>query len=127
MKMRGVNIVVAAGAVISILLVVDFAMPAFGQSAGPKSYYVDGAGPGGADSNPGTEASPWKTLHRATTAKELQSGDTVYIKSNFRDPMTIKVGGEVGKRLWYEWVPAQKFPPRDPKRMENVDVTPDVA
>jgi acetyl esterase/lipase len=121
------NILVAAGAAIGILLVVGLALPALGQTSGPKSYYVDGAGAGAADSNPGTEASPWKTLHRATTAKELQPGDTVYIKSIFRDLMTIKVGGQAGKGLWYEWVPAQKYAPRAPKRMENVDVTADVV
>jgi acetyl esterase/lipase len=123
MTMRCVNTVVTIG----ILLAAGFALPAFGQSAGPKAYYVDGAGPGAADTNPGTEASPWKTLHRVTTAKELQPGDTVSIKSIFRERMTIKVGGEAGKPLWYEWVPAQKYSPRDPNRMENVEVTPDVA
>jgi acetyl esterase/lipase len=125
--MRYVNIVVAASATIGILLVGSFVLPAFGQSAGPKTYYVDASAKGAADSNPGTEASPWKTLHRATTAKELQPGDTVYIKSIFRDLMTIKVGGEKGKPPWYEWVPAQKYAPAWPKRMENVDVTADVV
>ena len=47
--MRYVNIVVAASATIGILLVGSFVLPAFGQSAGPKTYYVDGAGPGAAD------------------------------------------------------------------------------
>ena len=111
----------------SALLVVGLAMPAFGQSSGAKSYYVDGAAPGAADSNPGTEAAPWKTLHRATTAKELQAGDTVYIKSIFRDLMTVKVNGEVGKPLWYEWKQAQPYLPSPPKRIETVDVMPDVA
>jgi hypothetical protein len=105
MKMRSVNIVVAIG----ILLVVGLAMPAFGQSAGPKTYYVDGTAAGAADSNAGTEASPWKTLHRATTAKELLSGDTIYIKSIFPDLMTVKVTGEAGKPLYYEW--KQAHPP----------------
>jgi acetyl esterase/lipase len=127
MKMRRVNFVVSADAAIGILLVVGFAMPASGQSSAAKSYYVDGAAPAAADSNPGTETLPWKTLHRATTAKELQPRDTVYIKSIFRGLMTIKVGGDAGKKLWFEWTPAQPYSPRSPKRMAKVDVAPDVA
>lgn len=39
-----------------------------------KSYYLDGDK--GSDSNPGTEASPWKSVNRAQG--DLQPGDTLY-------------------------------------------------
>lgn len=42
-------------------------------------YYVDGSASGASDSNPGTEASPWKTISKANQA--LTAGDTVYIKA----------------------------------------------
>ena len=35
-----------------------------------KIYYVDKGSPAAADTNPGTEAKPWKTIARAGKAKE---------------------------------------------------------
>jgi PKD repeat protein len=42
-------------------------------------YFVDTAHPSANDSNPGTEALPWKTITKANQA--LVAGDTVYIKA----------------------------------------------
>jgi PKD repeat protein len=42
-------------------------------------YYVDGSNPNASDSNPGTEALPWKTINKAN--RYLSAGDSVYIKA----------------------------------------------
>jgi PKD repeat protein len=42
-------------------------------------YYVDTGHPSASDSNPGTEALPWKTITKAN--QTLVAGDTVYIKA----------------------------------------------
>ncbi len=42
-------------------------------------YYVDGSNPQASDSNPGTEALPWKTINKANSS--TYPGDTVYIKA----------------------------------------------
>jgi len=47
-------------------------------SALAPGYYVDGSNPIASDSNPGTEALPWKTIAKAN--RTLVAGDTVYIK-----------------------------------------------
>ena len=97
-----------------------------GISMQATDYFVNPQDTKASDENPGTEAAPWKTLLRTTTAKELKIGDKVYIKSIFRDMMTLKVGGDPGKPLFLEWVPFP-YAPLDPKFKESVNVTPDVA
>ena len=109
MKMNRMSSLLSAGAAMGVLLGVGFAMPASGQSPAAKSYYVDGAARNAADSNPGTQAAPWRTLHRASTAKELQPRNTVYIKSIFRELVAIKCSGKAGKPLSYEWIPAHAY------------------
>jgi len=46
---------------------------------GAATYYVDKNNPAASDSNPGTEALPWKTIQKANTT--VAAGDTVYIKA----------------------------------------------
>jgi len=52
-------------------------------------YFVDQNNPSASDSNPGTEARPWRTLQRAGT-QALQPGDTVYVKAGTYD---VRSGG----------------------------------
>ena len=40
-------------------------------------YHINASHRHSADSNPGTDSEPWKSLHKANSA--LQPGDTVYI------------------------------------------------
>jgi len=55
-----------------------------------------------ADSNPGTEAAPWKTISRAAAAKELQPGDTVAIHAGvYREQIDVKVSGEPGRPITF--------------------------
>ncbi len=49
------------------------------EAGAGQSYYVDGDDPGAADTNPGTEARPFKTIQKA--ADIVNAGDTVYIKA----------------------------------------------
>jgi len=53
------------------------------QTANGATYYLDAAA--GNDSNPGTEAQPWKTMARAydsnTLSPNVEPGDTVYFKN----------------------------------------------
>ena len=44
-------------------------------SASATTYYVDTNNASASDGNPGTEASPWKTIGKANST--LQPGDTV--------------------------------------------------
>lgn len=50
-------------------------------------YYVDQGSAQASDSNPGTEAMPWRTLYKAASAP-LKPGDTVYIKKGVYDVST---------------------------------------
>src|SRR5262245_19520342 len=47
------------------------------------TYYVDATHPAASDTNPGTEALPWRTLQRATypAGTGIVAGDTVYVKN----------------------------------------------
>jgi len=79
------------------------------QGGGGKVYYVDGSAPNAADSNPGTDARPWKTLNRAGKAKELKPGDTVFIKSGiYREDFWIKASGEPGKPITFAAAPGAR-------------------
>lgn len=57
----------------------DVASQTISVSPPAVGYYVDGNNPGASDSNPGTEARPWKTISKAN--QTLVAGDTVYIKA----------------------------------------------
>lgn len=50
--------------------------------------------PGGLDSNPGTEAQPWKTIQRAANAGAVGPGDTVFIREGvYSERVTVSVSG----------------------------------
>ena len=74
-----------------------------------KIYYVDNGSKAAADTNPGTEAKPWKTLTRAGTAKELKPGDAVFFKSGvYRENMSITASGAPGKPVVFAAAPGAK-------------------
>ena len=66
------------------------------------------------DAIPGTAAKPRKTLARMGMAKELKPGDVVYVKSIFRDLMTIKINGDPAKPFAFQWYAAGKYSPWSP-------------
>jgi len=60
------------------------------------TYVVDQAAPGAADTNPGTEEKPFKTVQRAADA--AQPGDTVYVMAGkYDERVNVKAGGTEGK------------------------------
>jgi len=60
------------------------------------TYVVDQAAPGAADTNPGTEEKPFKTVQRAADA--AQPGDTVYLMAGkYDERVNVKAGGTEGK------------------------------
>ena len=66
-------------------------------------YVIDQAAPGAADTNPGTEEQPFKTIqHAADLAKP---GDTVYVMTGTYDErIKVEAGGTAGKPVAFETV-----------------------
>lgn len=68
---------------------------------GVSTFYVS---PNGKDSNPGTEAKPWKTLTKA--AETARAGDTVYIMSGtYKERLVPKNSGEDGRPIRFYAAP----------------------
>ncbi|MBM4016806.1 MAG: DUF1565 domain-containing protein [Planctomycetes bacterium] len=85
--------------VCTVLPVILFLL-ASGHAAIAATYVV---APGGNDSNPGTEAAPWKTLQKAVAS--VQEGDTVRIKAGeyFVGPtLTVRQAGTAEKPITYQ-------------------------
>jgi hypothetical protein len=60
------------------------------------TYVVDPAAPGAADTNPGTEQMPFKTVQHAADA--AKPGDTVYVMAGkYDERVKVKAGGAEGK------------------------------
>ena len=92
------------------LLLVVLALAAVPASRlAASGYFVDPKHPGASDANPWHGGQPWKTLARVGTAKELKPGDTVYVKSIFRDLMTVKVYNDPAKPLALQWLPLEPY------------------
>lgn len=88
-----------------ILLLVTCIFPA-GSSpvwAEGNVYYVAKSG---SDYNPGTEASPWQTIQKATAS--LEAGDTVYIRGGtYREQVIIYKSGTPGNFIKYAAYPGE--------------------
>lgn len=66
------------------------------------SYYIHGAN--GSDSNPGTIASPWKTISKANST--LKAGNIVYIRAGtYREQICPKNSGSSGNYITYQRYP----------------------
>src|SRR4029450_6710232 len=71
------------------------------------TYYVDKAHAKASDSNPGTEALPWKTIQKA--AATLIAGDTVYVKAGtYTGQVTPKNSGSVDRYITYSAYPGHE-------------------
>jgi len=68
------------------------------------TYMVDQAAPGAADTNPGTEQMPFKTVqHAADVAKP---GDTVYVMAGkYDERVKVKAGGTEGRPIAFVAMP----------------------
>jgi len=91
------------------LLVVVVGEVALHSPAGGATYYVNGPDGRAADTNPGTEEAPWKTIARAGKASELKAGDTVLIGSGvYRESVDITVSGEPGNPITFAAAPGAR-------------------
>ena len=71
------------------------------------NYYVAGAQSNASDSNPGTEAQPWKTI--AYAAAVARAGDTVYIKAGlYTGAVNVANSGEAGKEIVFRAYPGDE-------------------
>ncbi|MGH8603291.1 MAG: right-handed parallel beta-helix repeat-containing protein, partial [Gammaproteobacteria bacterium] len=72
-----------------------------------QTYYVDNNHPSANDSNPATEALPWKTIQKA--ANTLVAGDTVYIKQGtYTGTVSPKNSGSAGAFITYSAYPGHE-------------------
>jgi parallel beta-helix repeat protein len=70
----------------------------------PSDGTIHYVAPTGSDSNPGTEAQPWRTIQKA--ADTLVAGDTVYIKAGtYRERVTPQNSGGAGQYIVYSAYP----------------------
>ncbi|MCP5047417.1 MAG: DUF1565 domain-containing protein [bacterium] len=78
------------------LILFGLAAPGYGAN-----YYVSKSG---SDSNPGSEAQPWKTIQKA--ADTLTAGDTVYIKTGtYNERVMPQNSGSAGNYITYTAYP----------------------
>ncbi len=71
---------------------------AFSAGVYSAHYYVDASHSAANDSNPGTEAAPWKTIQKA--ASSIVAGDTAYIKNGtYQEQVQIANSGNVGQYI----------------------------
>ena len=73
------------------------------------TYHVNPAAQSAADTNPGTETTPWKTISRAASAQELQPGDTVMVHSGvYREHVEVKVSGQPERPITFTAAPGAR-------------------
>jgi parallel beta-helix repeat protein len=84
-----------------VLMLIFVLLSILTQRAWAADYYVSKSG---SDSNPGTEAQPWKTIQKA--ANTLAAGDTVYIKAGtYKERVIPKNSGSSGKYITFTAYP----------------------
>ena len=85
-------------------LVVLSAISLVGREARASVYVVYQAAPGAADTNPGTEESPFKTIQRA--AGVVKPGDTVCVMAGgYEERVQVKTSGVEGKPITFQAMP----------------------
>jgi hypothetical protein len=89
----------------ALLLAVGLSLSAIGAvPALAALYVVDQNAPGAADTNPGTEEQPWKTVQHA--AGVAQPGDTVFVcAGKYDERVTVKTSGASGKPITFQAMP----------------------
>jgi hypothetical protein len=67
-------------------------------------YVVDSAAPAAADTNPGSEEKPFKTVQHAADA--AKAGDTVYVMAGrYDERIKVKTGGAEGRPIKFQAMP----------------------
>ena len=85
------------GLLVSYCAAPSDAVPEAPAAPSGQTFYV---APGGDDTNPGTVARPWRTLHKA--AQTLAAGDTVYIRAGtYRERVVPARSGSDGNPITY--------------------------
>ncbi len=88
----------------SFCLIVLSAISLAGREARASVYVVDQAAPGAADTNSGTEESPFKTVQHA--ADLVKPGDTVYVMAGrYEERVKVQTSGEEGKPITFQAMP----------------------
>ena len=88
----------------SFCLVALSAIGLAGRAAQAAVYVVDQAAPGAADTNPGTEASPFKTVQHA--ADLVKPGDTVYVMDGrYEERVKVAASGAEGQPITFQAMP----------------------
>ena len=88
----------------SFCLVALSAIALVGREARASVYVVDQAAPGAADTNAGTEESPFKTVQHA--ADLVKPGDTVYVMAGrYEERVKVQTSGEDGKPITFQAMP----------------------
>ena len=79
-------------------------MAAMAGQVQAATYVVDQAAPGAADTNPGTEEKPFKTIQRA--ADVVKPGDTVCVMAGkYDERVKVKTGGAEGRPVAFRAMP----------------------
>ena len=87
-----------------LCLVALSAIGLIGRTAPASVYVVDQAAAGAADTNSGTEESPFKTVQRAADA--VQPGDTVYVmEGRYEERVKVKTSGAEGRPITFQAMP----------------------
>ena len=87
-----------------LCLVALSAISLVGGTARASVYVVDRAAPGAADTNAGTEESPFKTIQRAADA--AKPADTVYVmEGRYEERVKVRTSGEEGKPITFQAMP----------------------
>ena len=87
-----------------VALVGIMALMAGARAVRAGDYVVDAAASGAADTNPGTESRPWKTIQHA--ADSVQAGDTVYVMAgHYNERVRVKMSGAEGRPITFRAMP----------------------
>jgi PKD repeat protein len=91
---------VAARLALALTIFLGIGSPAAALAAG--TFYVDTQHPSASDSNPGTEALPYKTITAAGSAHN-GSGTTIIVKPGlYRETVTVPASGVAASRFVYQ-------------------------
>ena len=122
-------IALAFGITWSVALTGILNMPLTHAGVQDAVYYVDRNNPAASDSNPGTEALPWRTIQKA--ANTVSPGDTVYVKTGIYDErVTINRDGSPAAKIAFKALPRRSVQvlhgfnvSADAIRIEGFDIT----
>ena len=87
-----------------MLLAIVCAVLTCAGAARGAAYVVDQAAVGAADTNPGTEEKPWKTIQHAADA--AKPGDTVYVMAGkYEERVKVNTSGAEGNHITFRAMP----------------------